>query len=103
MIMENYIGRELTEEELKTSPQTCVSQADITKALNQGNKHSVKDYNTYLIMTSTYMAMIAIVFAIFFRTQQKRSDVDNEVVESSAVGDIVKNSASKGQVMHLIL
>ena len=102
MIMENYIGRELTEEELKDSPQTCVSQADITKALNQGNKHSVKDYNTYLIMTSTYMAMIAVVFAIFFRTQQKRFDVDNEVVESSAVGDIVNDSASKGQVMHLI-
>ena len=90
MLLENYIGHTLTLDELKSSPQTCVSQDDILNATNEENKiiHSVKDYTFYLIITSVYMAIIAAIFAIFFRTQQKRSDVDNDFLKSSSIEDI---------------
>ena len=100
MFLENYIGHTLTIDELKASPQTCLSQDDILNATNNENKiiHSVKDYTVYLIITSVYMAIIAAIFAIFFRTQQKRSDVDNDFLKSSSIEDINGSSERKKMV-----
>ena len=101
MFLENYIGHTLTLEELKSSPQTCLSKEDILNATNEENKiiHSVKDYTVYLIITSVYMAFIAAIFAIFFRTQQKRSDVDNDFVNASSIEDINGSSQKKKMVL----
>ena len=104
MFLENYIGHTLTLDELKSSPQTCVSQADILQANDNGKDiiHSVKDYTTYLIITSVYMAIIAAVFAIFFRTQQKRTEVDNDFLKTSTVEDINSSNEIKAKVCPLI-
>ena len=101
MFLENYIGHTLTLEELESSPQTCLSKEDILNATNEENKiiHSVKDYTVYLIITSVYMAFIAAIFAIFFRTQQKRSDVDNDFVNASSIEDINGSSQKKKMVL----
>ena len=101
MLLENYIGHTLTLDELKSSPQTCLSQDDILNGTNDENKiiHSVKDYTVYLIITSVYMAIIAAIFAIFFRTQQKRSDVDNDFVNASSIEDINESSQKKKMVL----
>ena len=101
MLLENYIGHTLTIDELKSSPQTCLSQEDILNATNGGNEliHSVKDYTVYLIITSVYMAIIAAIFAIFFRTQQKRSDVDNDFLKASSIEDITGSSERKKMVL----
>ena len=100
MFLENYIGHTLTLDELKSSPQTCVSQTDILQANDNGKEiiHSVKDYTTYLIITSVYMAIIAAVFAIFFRTQQKRTEVDNDFLKTSSIEDIGSSSERKTKV-----
>ena len=100
MFLENYVGHTLTLEELKSSPQTCVSQDDILLATTNGNKniHSVKDYTVYLIITSVYMAVIAAVFAVFFRTQQKRTEVDNDFLKSSSVEDVNGNTVKTTKV-----
>ena len=100
MFLENYIGHTLTSDELKSSPQTCVSQTDILQAKNNGKEviHSVKDYTTYLIITSVYMAIIATVFAIFFRTQQKRTEVDNDFLKTSSIEDICSSSERRTKV-----
>ena len=81
MLLENYVGRTLTFEELKSSPQTCVvvsSESVIEGFKDGGTPHSVKDYSLYLMITSLYMAVISAIFGIFFRTQQKRANVDKE-------------------------
>ena len=81
MLLENYVGRTLTFEELKSSPQTCVvvSSESVVEGLKIGSTpHSVKDYFLYLMITSLYMAVISAIFGIFFRTQQKRANVDKE-------------------------
>ena len=81
MLLENYVGRTLTSEELKNSPQTCVvvsSESVIEGFKDGGTPHSVKDYSPYLMITSLYMAVISAIFGIFFRTQQKRANVDKE-------------------------
>ena len=100
MLMENYIGRTLTYDELKSSPQTCISQMDINNITKDSNIHSVKDYTIYLIVTSVYMAIIAAVFAVFFRTQQKRSDVDNDITNMSSIEDVAAKNTE--QVLHVI-
>ena len=100
MLMENYIGRTLTYDELKSSPQTCVSQMDINNLTKDSNIQSVKDYTTYLIVTSVYMAIIAAVFAVFFRTQQKRSDVDNDIKTMSSIEDVAAKNTE--QVLNVI-
>ena len=101
MLMENYIGRTLTFEELRSSPQTCVSQDEVNIITKDSNIHSVKDYTTYLIVTSVYMAIIAAVFAVFFRTQQKRSDVDNDIIAMSSIEDA--DATHTEQVLHIII
>ena len=81
MLLENYVGRTLTFEELKSSPQTCVvaSSESVIEGFKDGStSHSVKDYSLYLMITSLYMAAISAIFGIFFRTQQKRANVDKE-------------------------
>ena len=100
MFLENYIGHTLTIDELKASPQTCLSQDEILNATNNENKiiHSVKDYTVYLIITSVYMAVIAAVFAIFFRTQQKRTEVDNDFLKTSSIEDICSSSERRTKV-----
>ena len=83
MLLENYVGRTLTSEELKNSPQTCVvvsSESVIEGFKDGGTPHSVKDYSLYLMITSLYMAVISAIFGIFFRTQQKRANVDKEKI-----------------------
>ena len=86
MLLENYVGRILTFDELKKSEQTCISHDDISKAINGGTLlHPVKDYTQYLVLTSVYMAAIALVFGMFFRTQQKRSSIDNNVMEVPSI------------------
>ena len=78
MLLENYVGRTLTSEELKNSPQTCVVVS--SESENGSTPHSVKDYSLYLMITSLYMAVISTIFGIFFRTQQKRANVDKEKI-----------------------
>ena len=83
MLLENYVGRTLTFEELKSSPQTCVvaSSESVIEGFKDGStSHSVKDYSLYLMITSLYMAVISAIFGIFFRTQQKRANVDKEEI-----------------------
>ena len=83
MLLENYVGRTLTFEELKSSPQTCVvaSSKSVAEGFKDGSTaHSVKDYSLYLMITSLYMAVISAIFGIFFRTQQKRANVDMEEI-----------------------
>ena len=87
MLLENYVGRTLTFEELKSSPQTCVvaSSESVTEGLrDESTPHSVKDYSLYLMVTSIYMAVISAIFGIFFRTQQKRANVDKEEIGEHA-------------------
>ena len=83
MLLENYVGRTLTFGELKSSPQTCVvaSSESVMEGFKDGSTpHSVKDYAPYLMITSLYMAVISAIFGIFFRTQQKRANVDKEEI-----------------------
>ena len=83
MLLENYVGRTLSIEELKSSPQTCVvvSSESVMEGFKDGStSHSVKDYSLYLMITSLYMAVISAIFGIFFRTQQKRANVDKEEI-----------------------
>ena len=83
MLLENYVGRTLTFEELKSSPQTCVvaSSESVMEGFKDGSTtHSVKDYSLYLMITSSYMAVISAIFGIFFRTQQKRANVDKDEI-----------------------
>ena len=101
MLLENYIGRPLTFDELKNSPQTCVSNGDINRAVNDGHTillHPVKDYSQYLVLTSVYMATIATVFAIFFRTQQKRSAIDNDMMGVSSIEDTYVSKLNEEKV-----
>ena len=83
MLLENYVGRTLTFGELKSSPQTCVvaSSESVMEGFKDGSTpHSVKDYSPYLMITSLYMAVISAIFGIFFRTQQKRANVDKDEI-----------------------
>ena len=100
MFLENYIGRTLTFEELTNGPQTCISQDDINRTTKDSNIHSVKDYTTYLIVTSVYMAIIAAIFAVFFRTQQKRTDVDNDIIAISSAAAVNRKTSETEQVLY---
>ena len=101
MLLENYIGRPLTFAELQKSPQTCVSKDEIDMATNDGHAkllHPVKDYSQYLVLTSVYMATIATLFAVFFRTQQKRSAIDNDMIGMSSIEDTYGSKLNEGKV-----
>ena len=55
----------------------------------------VKDYTPYLMVTSGYMAFIALIFALFFHTQHKRSDIDDDISKKSSVADLLKKSETQ--------
>ena len=100
MLLENYIGRHLTFEELMTSSQSCISINEINTKLNNSQQrflHPVKDYTLYLIFTSLYMAFIAIVFTVFFRAQQKRHAFGNDIEEYTRVDDVWIDKSNKAQ------
>ena len=94
MLLENYVGRTLTFEELTRSPQTCVvaSSESVIEGFKDGStSHSVKDYSLYLMITSLYMVGISAIFGIFFRTQQKRANVDKEEIGEQTSTKIVQD------------
>ncbi len=56
--------------------QTCVEPGD------HGHQQP-KDYGSYLNFITCYMCVLILVFAVFFRTEMKRTKADSVVRKSS--------------------
>jgi len=67
MLAENGLGRPLTEDEMLV--QSCV-------AAGESGHQQPKDYGSYLTFITVYMSSLIIVFALFFRTEMKRTLAD---------------------------
>ncbi|XP_040578384.1 solute carrier family 49 member A3 [Lepeophtheirus salmonis] len=72
MVIENYMGKPLTPEEF--SLQSCISHKDF-------GHQQPKDYTDYLIFITSYMIIFILVFLVFFKTELRRQNVDDNTME----------------------
>ena len=76
MEMENHISSDLSPEMMEI--QTCVAKDD------HGHQQP-KDYSAYLNFITVYMLLLGLLFMIFFKTEMKRSNADDESKEKAKI------------------
>ena len=76
MEMENNISSDLSDDLMKI--QTCVAEGD------HGHQQP-KDYSAYLNFITVYMLLLGLLFMIFFKTEMKRSNADDESKEKAKI------------------
>ena len=76
MEMENHISSDLSPEMMEI--QTCVAKDD------HGHQQP-KDYSAYLNFITVYMLILGLLFMIFFKTEMKRSNADDESKEKAKI------------------
>ena len=85
MEMENHISSDLDDEKMEI--QTCVSKDD------HGHQQP-KDYSAYLNFITVYMLLLGLLFMLFFKTEMKRSNADDESKEKAKIMSDPENQGS---------
>ena len=85
MEMENHISSDLDDEKMEI--QTCVSKDD------HGHQQP-KDYSAYLNFITVYMLLLGLLFMLFFKTEMKRSNADEESKEKAKIMSDPENQGS---------
>ena len=81
MEMENHISSDLSED--KMDIQSCVAR-DADGHFDEGHQQP-KDYSAYLNFITVYMLLLGLLFMIFFKTEMKRSNADDESKEKAKI------------------
>ena len=76
MEMENHISFDLSDDLMEI--QTCVAEGD------HGHQQP-KDYSAYLNFITVYMLLLGLLFMIFFKTEMKRTNADDESKEKAKI------------------
>ena len=87
MIVENHMGTPLTESQMEV--QTCVIDP------HEGHQQP-KDYSDYLNFITVYMLLLSVLFMIFFKTEMKRSNADEDSKERAKIVRDLKDQEEVG-------